>query len=93
MRMPLITVAMSAPLLFGAAAAQAMPAGAGASLAQTSHITLVSGGCGPGFHRGAFGRCRPNYGFGRRMSYGVGSGGQPRTTATGGNSGGYTSRN
>jgi hypothetical protein len=23
-------------------------------------VTFVVGGCGPGFHRGEFGRCRPN---------------------------------
>ena len=90
MRVSFLTVAMSAPLLF-AGAAQAMPAGAGVALADAPQITLVAGGCGPGFHRAGFGRCRPNFG-GRRMSYGIGSG-PARTTATGGNSGGYTSRN
>src|SRR5436309_12619554 len=27
---------------------------------QSSNLTLVAGGCGPGFHRGPYGGCRPN---------------------------------
>ena len=27
---------------------------------QRSNVTLVAGGCGPGFHRGPYGGCRPN---------------------------------
>ena len=27
---------------------------------QVSHVTLVAGGCGVGFHRGPYGGCRPN---------------------------------
>jgi hypothetical protein len=52
----------SAIALFGLAAApvQAMPIAplSGA----TPDITLVSGGCGVGFHRGPYGGCRPNGG-------------------------------
>ena len=91
MRLSLFTAAIAAPMLFAGAAAQAMPAVAGVAPADASGITLVAGGCGPGFHRGAFGRCRSNFG-GRRHTQGVGSG-PARTTATGGNAGGYTSRN
>lgn len=38
--------------------AQAMPFG-GASHTE-SDITLIADGCGPGFHRGPYGGCRPN---------------------------------
>ena len=85
-------IAVSAPLLFAGSAAQAMPAQTAGALAVAPQISLVAGGCGPGYHRGALGRCRPNFGYGRRLSYGVG-GGPHRTTATGGNAGGYSSRN
>ena len=27
---------------------------------QSSNVTLIAGGCGPGFHRGPYGGCRPN---------------------------------
>jgi hypothetical protein len=30
---------------------------------QGANITLVAGGCGPGFHRGPYGGCRPNIGY------------------------------
>ena len=30
---------------------------------QSANITLVAGGCGPGFHRGPYGGCRPNIGY------------------------------
>ena len=33
--------------------------------ASTPYVTLVAGGCGPGFHRGPYGGCLPNgYGGG-----------------------------
>ncbi len=38
--------------------AQAMPVAPAASA--DAGVTLVSGGCGPGFHRGPFMGCRPN---------------------------------
>jgi hypothetical protein len=41
-----------------ATAAQAMPFIP--DQAPASMITKVEGGCGPGFHRGPAGRCRPN---------------------------------
>jgi hypothetical protein len=27
---------------------------------ESSNVTLIAGGCGPGFHRGPYGGCRPN---------------------------------
>jgi hypothetical protein len=39
--------------------AQALPMAPAQAGAQAS-VILVEGGCGPGFHRGEFGRCRPN---------------------------------
>ena len=44
---------------FLSVSAQAFPAASLDSKA-TSNIILVAEGCGPGFHRGWFGRCRPN---------------------------------
>ena len=76
MRRILIATLSAGALLTMAAVAQAMPFGKGAP-STDSGITLVAGGCGPGFHRGPYGGCRPNgYGprFGRpfygRPSYG-----------------------
>ena len=42
-------------------AAQAMPVSGDAGI-DSSNITLVAQGCGPGMHRGPYGACRPNYG-------------------------------
>ena len=33
-----------------------------APLSTSPDVIQVAGGCGPGFHRGPFGRCRPNLG-------------------------------
>lgn len=44
----------------GAATAQAMPI-ASTGDAGGSLITLAAGGCGPAFHRGPYGGCRPNW--------------------------------
>ena len=44
--------------------AQAMPVAPVASA--DAGVTLVAGGCGPGFHRGPLMGCRPN-GFGRPL--------------------------
>jgi hypothetical protein len=33
-----------------------------APLATSPDVLLVAGGCGPGFHRGPYGGCRPNIG-------------------------------
>ncbi len=51
---------LMAPLSAGAQTARPLP------LASTDvpGLTLVSGGCGPAFHRGPFGGCRPNFGRG-----------------------------
>ena len=46
--------------------AQAMPVGPAPAASSDAGVTLVSGGCGPGFHRGPFMGCRPN-GFMRPM--------------------------
>ncbi|QXX75579.1 hypothetical protein MHY1_02403 [Methylovirgula sp. HY1] len=40
--------------------AQAMPAAAPVTTGQAPGITLVAGGCGPGWHRGPYGGCRRN---------------------------------
>lgn len=41
-------------------AASAMPTDVVAAAAPAPAVTLVSGGCGIGFHRGPWGGCRPN---------------------------------
>ena len=69
----LAAAAASALLFVGVDAASAMTAGAIplADDAQPS-VTLVSGGCGPAFHRGPYGGCRPNfggYGYGYRRPF------------------------
>ncbi|GJD60743.1 GCG_CRPN prefix-to-repeats domain-containing protein [Methylobacterium frigidaeris] len=59
-----------AALAFGglaAAPANAAPAGPGLTgltglLAPEAPVTQVAQGCGPGFARGPYGRCRPIYG-------------------------------
>jgi hypothetical protein len=43
-----------------ASAAQAMPMSADVGGVSAPHVVLVAGGCGPGFHRGPYGGCRPN---------------------------------
>ena len=55
----------SALALIGAAAApaNAMPFPSLADQAPSA-ITLTAGGCGVGFHRGPYGGCRPNGGYG-----------------------------
>ena len=42
--------------------AQALPISPLGSQVAAPDVTLVEGGCGPGFHRNEFGRCRPNRG-------------------------------
>jgi hypothetical protein len=49
-------------LLAAPFAAQAMPLQS--KPASDGPLTLVAGGCGPGFHRGPYGGCRPNRGWG-----------------------------
>jgi hypothetical protein len=41
---------------------QAFPVSSAVPQVGNPDVTLVEGGCGPGFHRGEFGRCRPNGG-------------------------------
>ena len=38
-------------------------------LAQHSLVTLIAGGCGPGWHRGPYGGCRRNFGPGGRRCW------------------------
>ncbi|WP_237480836.1 GCG_CRPN prefix-to-repeats domain-containing protein [Lichenibacterium dinghuense] len=58
-----IKLAAAAAALFAALplSAEAMPIAPAASAA--AGVTLVAGGCGPGFHRGPFLGCRPNRPF------------------------------
>jgi hypothetical protein len=53
--------ALLGSLVIGASATQAMPL-APASDGTTAPIIKVAGGCGPGWHRGPYGGCRPNRG-------------------------------
>jgi hypothetical protein len=53
-----IVFALSAFISF-ASTAGAMPL-APLDQSQTGFIVQIEGGCGPGFHRGPFGGCRPN---------------------------------
>lgn len=58
------TLAAASFMLVGIAVdAQAMPA-APVTTDQTPGVTLVAGGCGPGWHRGPYGGCRRNWGRG-----------------------------
>lgn len=59
MRKLLIATLSSGMMLGTIAVAQAMPF-SNVSSASAPEITLVAGGCGPGFHRGPYGGCRPN---------------------------------
>jgi hypothetical protein len=55
----LATAAFLASMIAGSSFANAMPL---ASAGQTAgaDVIQVAGGCGPGFHRGPYGDCRPN---------------------------------
>jgi hypothetical protein len=53
-------MAIAVLLSFAAVDAQAFPLTSAPAGTGTPDITLVEGGCGPGWHRGEFGRCRPN---------------------------------
>lgn len=57
----IIRLAAAAALLTAALplSAEAFPA-ATTPVASDAGVTLVAGGCGPGFHRGPFLGCRPN---------------------------------
>ena len=68
---------LAAALAFAAAlpaAADAVPLAQPIPLAGSDApaITLTSGGCGFGFHRGFYGGCRPNFYGGYSYGYGVG---------------------
>ena len=62
MRTLLLTLAAVSALSLGAVSAQATPTEAIFS-GEAPAVTLVSEGCGPGAHRGEFGRCRSDGGF------------------------------
>ena len=71
MRSLVFSLVTGASLLCGGLAAQAMPGAAVAGDRAGADLILVSGGCGPAFHRTPFGACRPNGFFGgRRFGYG-----------------------
>ena len=57
----IFTTALVAGTMFGVGIANAAPIAPVAPAAQ-GDIVQVAGGCGPGFHRGAYGRCRVNRG-------------------------------
>ena len=52
-------VVAAGALMALASSAQAMSP---APVATGTDVIAVAGGCGPGFHRGPYGRCRPNAG-------------------------------
>lgn len=57
----MLSLSAAAGLVFAAAsAAQAMPLSGDVGGVSSPHVILVAGGCGPGFHRGPYGGCRPN---------------------------------
>ena len=91
--MRLSLAAAFAPLLLSGLSAQAMPVAVGTPSQLAPRVELVAGACGMGHHRGAYGRCRFFGHVNRRVYHGVGFGGSRRTTATGGNAGGYSDRN
>jgi hypothetical protein len=56
----LLSAAAFAVLSFAAFDAQALPLAPAPAGVSAPDVILVEGGCGPGFHRNEFGRCRPN---------------------------------
>lgn len=56
----ILSLSAAAALTFAASAVQAMPASADVGGLSSPHIVLAAGGCGPGWHRGPYGGCRPN---------------------------------
>lgn len=58
----IIRLAAAAALLTAALpmSAEAFPAATTPVASADAGLTLVAGGCGPGFHRGPFMGCRPN---------------------------------
>ena len=63
MRSLLLALATGAALSVVAISAQAMPADGVIAPESSPLLTFVADGCGPGYHRGGFGACRPNGGF------------------------------
>jgi hypothetical protein len=59
MRIGILGLALAAGMAVFATQASAAP------IAPVGHddgqLVLVAGGCGPGWHRGPYGGCRPNY--------------------------------
>jgi hypothetical protein len=62
---------------FAAVEAQAFPI-APATTGASNDVILVAGGCGPGFHRGPRGGCRPNVAAGPRCRVVIGPHGSRR---------------
>lgn len=60
MRKSLSVAAAAALLISMPLAAEAFPVTGPAASGVESPVTLVAGGCGPAFHRGPLGGCRPN---------------------------------
>ena len=61
MRKELAFLASIAALFtFIAFSAQAMPTASLKGASNSGHVIKVAGGCGPGWHRGPYGHCRPN---------------------------------
>lgn len=67
MKVGFIGLALAAGMAMFASQASAAPI---APVGDNGPIVLVSGGCGPGWHRGPYGRCRPNF-YGPRRCYWV----------------------
>jgi hypothetical protein len=59
-----LSISAATMLTFAASAVQAMPLSTDVGSISSPHVVLVAGGCGPGFHRGPYGGCRPNGGPG-----------------------------
>lgn len=55
-----LAAAIAAAVTLASFDGQAMPLSNPLSGADLSGVTLVAGGCGPGWHRGPAGRCRRN---------------------------------
>ena len=47
--------------LIGMSASQAMPLAPVVDRGVSAEVILVAGGCGPGWHRGPYGGCRPRF--------------------------------
>jgi len=54
-----LAAAFAASLMAGSSVANAMPVAP--SSGSSADVIQIAGGCGPGFHPGPYGHCRPNY--------------------------------